>query len=312
MTLYGRLDASVGSTSTETTGAAPVAKLSQNGVSQSALNTTFWGLKGSEDLGGGLKAIFKLESGFELDTGTASNTLFEREANVGLSGSFGQVTLGRQYTSYYSSYGGTEMLWNNNFAVSNTVDKSGLATNGTRTANSVRYDTPSFSGLTGSVTYGFGEDKTATADATDNISFNVSYANGPVMATFAHQENTLALNAGTTKFNLFGGTYDLGAAKLNGRYQTTSNGTVDDKMYQVGVTVPVGAFSYGVGYANEKSSTPGMADLNSNGFGLVGMYDMSKRTTLYVGYKSTKVESAPAAISTAKASSFQAGVRHTF
>lgn len=312
MTLYGRLDASVGSTSTQTTGAAPVAKLSQNGVSQSALNTTFWGLKGSEDLGGGLKAIFKMESQFAMDTGEASDTLFEREANVGLAGNFGQVTLGRQYTSYYTSYAGTEMLWNNNFAVSSTVDKSGLASNGTRAADSIRYDSPRFGGVTGSVTYGFGEDKSATADATDNISFNVTYANGPVMATFAHQENTLALNAGTTKFNLFGGTYDLGAAKLNGAYQTTSSGTTDDKMFKVGVTVPMGAFSYGIGYAKETSEAPGLTDLNSNGFGLVGMYDLSKRTTLYVGYKSTKVESAPAAISTAKATSFQVGVRHTF
>jgi predicted porin len=309
--LYGRLDASVGSTSTETTGAAPVAKLSQTGVSQSALNTTFWGLKGSEDLGGGLKAFFKLESGFAMDTGSTVAG-FERESNLGLAGSFGQVTLGRQYTSYYSSYGATEMLGNGNFAVTSAVDATGLATNGTRAANSLRYDSPKVSGVTGSVTYGFGENKTATADATDNISFNVTYANGPMMATFAHQENTLALNAGTTKFNLIGGTYDLGMAKLNAAYQTTSQGTTDDKMYRIGAVMPMGAFSYGIGYATETSSAPGKADLKSNGVALVGMYDMSKRTTLYVGYKSTKVESAPAAIIADKVTSFQAGVRHTF
>ncbi|MEZ7847995.1 MAG: porin, partial [Polaromonas sp.] len=105
--MYGRLDASVGSTSTETTGAAPVAKLSKMGVGSSAMNTTFWGLKGSEDLGAGMQANFKLESQFNMDTGVASGTLFERQAYVGLSGNFGSVNLGRQYTSYYSSYGAT-------------------------------------------------------------------------------------------------------------------------------------------------------------------------------------------------------------
>jgi predicted porin len=246
--------------------------------------------------------------------------LFERQAYVGLSGNFGSVNLGRQYTSYYSSYGATEMLWDSNFAVSSTVDATGTGSNGTRADNAVRYDSPSFSGLTGSVTYGFGENKKTgvnLGDATDNISFNVTYANGPVMATFAHQENTLEQLAlgtaqATRKFNLIGGTYDLGAAKMNAAYQTTSSGTRDDKLYKVGVTVPMGAISYGIGYAKETSSAPGLADLSSNGLGLLAMYDMSKRTTLYVGYKSTKVESAPAAIIADKVTSFQAGVRHTF
>ncbi|MDY0746058.1 porin [Paucibacter sp. R3-3] len=63
------------------------------------LATSFWGVRGEEDLGGGMKAFFDLESGFGLDTGaTALSRQWGRGAFVGLSGDFGKVTLGRQYT----------------------------------------------------------------------------------------------------------------------------------------------------------------------------------------------------------------------
>ena len=73
VTLYGRLDASVASVKTETTGAVPVASITQTGVNESNLNSTFWGLKGTEDLGNGLKANFKLESRFSIDTGAIAS-----------------------------------------------------------------------------------------------------------------------------------------------------------------------------------------------------------------------------------------------
>ncbi|MCJ7800409.1 MAG: porin, partial [Polaromonas sp.] len=82
VTLYGRLDASLAQSKTEVTGQADV---KQTGINSNNLNTTFWGLKGSEDLGGGLRANFGLESGFNMDNGAATGTLFERKAIVGVS-----------------------------------------------------------------------------------------------------------------------------------------------------------------------------------------------------------------------------------
>ncbi|MGT2490249.1 porin [Cupriavidus basilensis] len=71
------------------------------------LSGSRWGLRGTEDLGGGLKGIFVLESGFDIDSGTSGqgNRLFGRQSYVGLQGNFGAVTLGRQQNSLYDLFG---------------------------------------------------------------------------------------------------------------------------------------------------------------------------------------------------------------
>ena len=64
-------------------------------------NTSRWGFRGTEDLGGGLKAVFQLEGGILLDTGATDGPLFKRQANVGLEGGFGRVVIGRSFTTTY-------------------------------------------------------------------------------------------------------------------------------------------------------------------------------------------------------------------
>jgi predicted porin len=307
VTLYGRLDASIGRTTTESTGTA---KVSQTVLDQSQLNTTFWGLKGTEDLGGGLTANFKLESGFEMDTGKATGTLFERTATVGFAGGFGAVNLGRQYTAYDSLRGATNNVWDSNLATTGAVWKAiGVTDYTNRINNSVRYDSPVYSGFSGAVAYGFGENKTATTDATDNVSVHVKYAAGPLLVGYAHQEEKLA-TAATNKYDLFGASYDFGVAKLTGSYNQAKNGTLKDKEYQIGVSAPFGAFTVAAGYSKAKTDNGAAADLDGTGYTLVGTYDLSKRTTLYVGYKATDVDTS--ATTTTEASTFAAGVRHTF
>jgi len=123
---------------------------------------------------------------------------------------------------------------------------------------------------------------------------------------------SLAVAQVTNKYDLLGGTYDFVAAKVGANYMKATNGTNDDKEYQVGVTVPMGVFAFGVGYTKATTSAAGKADLEASGFALLGTYDLSKRTTLYAGYRSTEIENTPAAINTVKATSMQAGVRHVF
>jgi len=98
VTLYGLADVWFGSSKFEVTGEGSVR---QTKVDSGGLNTSRWGMKGSEDLGGGLKANFQLEQGFDLSTGAAqSGKTFNRQAWVGLSGGFGEVQLGKVWTSY--------------------------------------------------------------------------------------------------------------------------------------------------------------------------------------------------------------------
>jgi len=310
VTLYGRLDASIGQKSTETTGVGAKAKLTQTAVDHSNLNTTFWGLKGSEDLGGGLKAIFKLEAAFRLDDGTSTGTMFEREANVGLVGGFGTVLLGRQYPAYDSFYAATNNIYNSNFATTGDVWKTGVKTYAGRIDNGIGYISPDFGGFSGALTIGLGEDKKPTASASQNTSLFVKYAAGPVLVGVAYQREKTSGVADDTTNTLFGGSYDFGVAKLNAGYNMADKGSMEDDEYQLGVSVPFGAAAVAVGYSRSSSDAPGNNN-DGKGFSLVGTYNMSKRTTLYAGYESTKVETANGATTT-KASTLAAGVRHTF
>ena len=114
-----------------------------------------WGLRGSEDLGGGLKANFALESGFSPDSGTANQggRLFGRQAWVGLSGPWGQVSVGRQYTMLFWAILDSDTLGPNIYG-------SGSLDNylpNTRADNTVAYK-GKFGGFTVGATYSFGRD----------------------------------------------------------------------------------------------------------------------------------------------------------
>jgi predicted porin len=334
VTLYGLVDAGIGQTSTEATGAAPSAKLKQNVVNSNILNNSRYGFKGSEDLGGGLKANFTLEQGFSVDTGNSvsSTQAFSRKAVVGLSGDFGAVDLGRQYSAYDDLRGATNMIYDTNFATTSTVFGTGRADYTNRIDNSIGYRSPSFGGISGGVVLGLGENKTPGLSATKNVSAHIKYANGPIVVGFAHQAQdgrvdavagavgppvvlpVAASNSAKIKYNLIAGSYDFGVAKLTGGYNQAKQSGLEDKEYQIGVSVPFGAAAVAAGYSNAKGERAGAADLEGQGVSVVGTYSLSKRTTLYAGYLRTEVETAAGAgaPTETKKSTVATGVRHTF
>ncbi|PUA17164.1 porin [Glaciimonas sp. PCH181] len=137
------------------------------------------GFKGTEDLGGGLNAVFQLESGFSSDTGGQSRTNngFNRKSVVGLSGNFGTFLMGNQ----------TDMLEDAGDLTSNQDFGSivGLSAHnfnrlgGIQVRNSIRYNTPNLNGFTGSVIYGFGE-QAGKANAGQSFGLGGIYKNGPL------------------------------------------------------------------------------------------------------------------------------------
>ncbi|APW36823.1 hypothetical protein RD110_06120 [Rhodoferax koreense] len=350
VTLYGVVDAFLNKTENKVTTAGTTTKLSQNKIDGSGLSSSRWGLRGSEDLGGGLAAIFTLEGGFTIDNGAFNNnqgnanstTLFGRQSWVGLKGNFGQVTLGRNYSAYDDLHGIVDHNYDSNtFAVWGAVSGTGIQDYVNRTNNSIKYTTPVFGGFSATVNYSFGEDKTATTSASKNANLNLKYANGPLVVGYAYQKETqrasgatnlfggtsvttatslgsVALGNSTTddtrKYHLFGATYDFGVAKLVGSYNQAKNSAgTKDKDYQVGVSVPFGAAAVAVGYAHAKSDATlaNGGDNKGNGFSLLGTYDLSKRTTLYAGYLQIKSEVANGATEV-KRTLVGTGIRHTF
>ncbi|WP_395824761.1 porin [Collimonas sp.] len=225
VTIYGVVDTSL--TYTGKVGAKNGTRLS---VDSGDLSTSRIGFKGTEDLGNGLKAIFHLENGFNADDGSLgttspSPTLFDRKSVVGLSGSFGTVTLGRQtdflegignkYTSV-QTFGGNGVKGGH----FNNLDRI----SGSRTNNSVRYDSNSISGFTGSLFYGFGEVAGQTS-AGQAFGLGANYANGPFGIGLGYFQTKLAADAlpakaGDTDLKTFtlGASYQAGPAKIYGSW----------------------------------------------------------------------------------------------
>ncbi|MDO9403964.1 MAG: porin [Polaromonas sp.] len=336
VTLYGLVDAGFGRTTTQVGGGA---KVSNTVVNSSGLNNSRWGLRGTEDLGGGLKANFVLESGFNTDTGSRANiaaqgdSMFGRAAWVGVSGGFGAVALGRQYTAYDALRGATNNNFDNNFATTNSIWGTGVGGYQNRASNAISYTSNVYGGFSGAVVYGFGEGATAAfpdADDANSASLHIKYANGPLLVGYAYQREeqtvgnnyfgsagaggvpaTAALVADTRTYNLFAGSYNFGVVKLNAGYNRAEGDVREAKEYQVGLSAPLGATTLAVGYSRSKADGGGLADLKSRGYSASATYDLSKRTALYVGYLNNNVEAGAAAVET-KSRVFLTGVKHVF
>lgn len=129
VTLYGLVDADVGRFTTNVVSGTKLVSQSQTKVDPEGLNGNRWGMKGSEDLGGGMKAIFNLESGFAIDNGVSGQggVLFGRRANVGLAGGFGTVELGRSSSPYSGVAADHTMMGMSKFDPSNLNNSIGVA-----------------------------------------------------------------------------------------------------------------------------------------------------------------------------------------
>ena len=172
------------------------------------------GFRGSEDLGGGLKAFFQLEIGLGVDTGANSSatSLFSRDTFVGLAGGFGTVRLGSMDT-VYKNLGDTLSFLGvssgNFISTSNILSKPGIGSSSAssfhlRRANSVVYESPEFGGFQALFDFSLGE--TANDFTRGNvISTGVKYENGPVYAAIAYERHN----------DLFGGSKNVVTALRN-------------------------------------------------------------------------------------------------
>jgi predicted porin len=255
VTLYGIIDEGVqfNSNARNTVNGANVGGRQVALDSTSGLNGSRWGLKGAEDLGGGLKAIFTLESGVNLNNGAfgQGSTPFGRQAFVGLSSTqFGTLTLGRQYdevVTFVQPVTSTGYLGGSNL-ISHPGDLDNL-NNTLRTNNTIKYATPSFNGLTAGVELSLGG-QAGNVSGGGGYSAGVAYANGPITlgAAYNYFKNPTGTTAGTGLFtdNVSGSTSLSGA--LNSAYASATS-------YQVaaaGGTYAIGPALIGLSYSNTK------------------------------------------------------------
>lgn len=229
VTLYGIVDQSIRYTTNANANDDGLVELTNGAITNSR-----WGIKGSEALGNNLKAIFQLENGFDPDTGRAnqSNSLFGRQAYVGLSGDFGTIKLGRQYTEGFNLFGDFDPLTIGNY----NQNAWPFFLTQLRNNNVVSYD-GKFGGLNVGASYGFGE--TAGSMRTNQYwGARASYAYGPFAVGGVFQEIRVGAE---NKQQMWGvaGRYAVGQAKLflgyiGGKDET---GVIDNNYMNVDTTV---------------------------------------------------------------------------
>jgi predicted porin len=316
VTMYGLIDQSLATASTKNSGTG--AETTKNSIKNGVSNGSRIGFKGTEDLGGGLKANFLMEFGVQPDEGDVSTTMNNRQSYVGLSGDFGAVTVGRQYTPYYNTQLALDQVGGVSapgYVVNNHVRGGG------RTNNAVQYTSPTISGFTGVFQVAAGDETVAAPGANQagkNYGLSAVYAAGPLVAGFAL--DSIATPAPTTaKQDVWaaGASYDFNVAKAAFAYSklnATSNvgaPDVDSKGWNLSVAVPMGATTLSANLGRANVTQTGTNEVTINGYQLRANYALSKRTTAYAVYGSDKTEVATVA-GNVKSTQTSVGIRHTF
>ncbi|MFM0651999.1 porin [Paraburkholderia sediminicola] len=249
-------------------------------VANNANYTSEWGLKGTEDLGGGLHANFDLEQGFKPLTGAAasSGTQFDRQAWLGLSGGFGQFRLGRQASvvdqvlGQYDLNGGPNMGSSyGNVGLQAIYD----AAYGTRRSSQVQYWTPNIDGFSAQTAFISKDD--ITLSNPDNVyQVGANYRMGGFSAGAAYESKHadqpgLGANWGA------GAKYDFGPVVVSANFYNNAI-KADGRGYGAGFMVPIGvAMNIGAQAAYNTSARAASWEFFSN-------YNLSKSTSLYLLY----------------------------
>lgn len=294
VTLYGLLDAAV----------EHLDNVGASGDSVTRMNTlagsfaSRWGLRGSEDLGSGLKAIFTLESGFGVDSGVPQQggRLFGRQAFVGLSGGWGTVALGRQYSSLFYVQIKTDPFLASAYGPGSFGD---LYLAGPRLDNSISY-LGKFGGFTAHAIYSLGRDNngSATPACPGEVAGNEQSCrawsvggiyeganNGWGLGGWYEAHETVAAVGSIDRYSA-NGYFMLGKAKLMANYLRTKNDSNtplvprDNTLWSVGASYPLsdqwtveGAY---YGYKDR------VGDEDADMIAARVNYNFSKRTTAYV------------------------------
>ena len=330
VTLFGVID--TGYTHLYSSGSGSNNLVAADGNTSSRL-----GFRGSEDLGGGLKASFWLEAAFESDTGAGGSTstdnvknvsgglTFGRRSTVSLSGNWGELRLGRDFVPGFSnlgvSGGGYHAFATNGVGSSSALFYPPAGARGVthiRASNSLAYHLPKLGGFFGTVMYGFDE-KTTGHDGRV-VGGRIGYADGPLSVAAAITKTTRS-DLGDLRQTNIGASYDFGMVKP--MLLVGENKAGDDKktrIWALGAHVPIGSSGQLRASYSALKATNVANDANHIALGYV--HSLSKRTALYANAARVKNKDGGnaftvgdgLAVTNANGSGtgYQVGIRHSF
>ena len=291
-----------------------------NKMGTGGMTTSWFGMRGTEDLGGGLKANVAFTGFFRLDTGSQGrfngDNLFSRDANVSLAGGFGTVMLGRGLAPNFlptvlfnplgDSFGFSPLIIHNNVNLGTRFARNNPSDTGW--SSEVLYSTPTMGGLRANVHYAL----TGVAGK-KNIGGNLLYAAGPLGLTAYYERdqltnpNTSVFADGSTKTVwMLGGSYDAKIVKgfvTYGESKSNLATTPKQTTFSLGASVPVGPNGKILAaYANSKPDNGNRRQTTTVGYD----HFLSKRTDVYAMLMNDRLTTFSSGTSLAL------GVRHRF
>ena len=336
VTIYGIADAAF---VRESGGAANYSKLTSGAASASRI-----GFRGAEDLGGGLSAIFTLETGYRIDTGEvdAAGTIFNRQAFVGLKSGAGTLTIGRQYTPWHNALAQVADPFGTGYAAGskNLFPDSG---SNVRTSNTLVYTAPVWNNVTAELAYSAGE-QAGDAAAGRQFGGALGYARGPLTVRLAYnsKNSDVAAAPGVVPVSrsighntLLAANYDFGVLRAylgvgidkgfnsaplgnaNNPYGgVRPTASLDGNEVLIGLSAPVGPGTLLASAQRKNDKTAFNQDATAWGVGY--LYPLSKRTNLYAAYGSIHNENGAGYTVANNTESgtgnkaYNLGLRHTF
>ncbi|MDB5885376.1 MAG: porin, Gram-negative type [Polaromonas sp.] len=297
----------------------------QSAVNSGGLTTSWFGMKGSEDLGGGLKASFALTSFMRADTGAqgrfVNDPMFSRDANVSLSGDFGTVLVGRWMAPNFlpsvvgnplgDSFTFSPLILHMNVPLFNGTGWAATTPSDTGWSNQIAYTTPKFGGFQANFQYQFGE--LPGDNGKKNIGANFFYFGGPLTLTGFYERDQVsnpgipnAYLGSTKKDWMLLGAYDFGMAKpfLSYGRSKADNSASAAKTLQLGASIPAGpAGKVLVDWVRTELSLTGVKRSTAT---LGYDYHLSRRTDVYAMLMNDRITSQ------STGNSVGLGVRHRF
>jgi predicted porin len=276
VTLYGIVDASVAREDADGADGARTVLASGN------QSTGRFGFKGQEDIGNGLKAIFNLEAGAQVDTGLGDSALFGRRAVVGLEGSFGNIVLGREYTPAADVANATDINGQGFYGTNLSSFGTGRLTR--RISNSVSYrSAAAMGGFKFGAAIGLGE--TTTGPSKDLKGVSLAYAGGNIYVGAAY--HTFAnVASGDDKELIVGGAFKFGDFEIRTNYMNADPEGINNEYESTSLG---GSYTFG---ANKVFLNAQRNELENGAKGnlwsLAYSYSLSKRTNVYAAYASMK------------------------
>ncbi|AOJ04462.1 MULTISPECIES: porin [Burkholderia] len=283
VTLYGVLDAGITYQSNVATPSGSGKSLWSVG---SGVDQSRFGLRGSEDLGGGLKAIFTLESGFSIGNGKFQNNggMFNRQAFVGLSSNYGTVTLGRQYDAtqdYLSPLSATGTWGGTYFA--HPLNNDRLNTNGdVAVNNTVKFTSANYAGLQFGGTYSFSNNSQFANNRAYSAGASYQFQGLKVGAAYSQANNP--------GVNTVGATDPLTGLSLNGSNVTNVQGR--SRVYGAGASYVYGPLQGGLVWTQSRldNQANGSPTLRADNYEANVKYNLTPALGLGAAYTYTNAK----------------------